>query len=145
MLTRSLFNCFQNPNAQLRELVQNLCNRRTGDVPDMSAKSTPKPGAERGGTMAHTEPSFRGEVAPQFSPMHNKSEVSSGTLELHRVERMRHTNQVGVKSTWSSPESTRSARWIVHSRGPRPACGSGFLCDAVRPHQVACATRGEQE
>ena len=79
---------------------------------------------ERGGTIAHTEPSFRGEVAPQFSPMQHKSEVSSGILELHRVERMRHTNQVGVKSTWSSPESTRSARWIVHSRGPRPACGS---------------------
>ena len=82
---------------------------------------------ERGVTIAHTEPSFRGEVAPQFSPMQDKSEVSSGILELHRVERMRHTNQVGVKSTWSSPESTRSARWNVHSRGPRPACGSGFL------------------
>ena len=30
-------------NAQQRKLVQNLCTRRAGDVPDMSAKSTPKP------------------------------------------------------------------------------------------------------
>ena len=82
---------------------------------------------ERGVTIAHTEPSFRGEVAPQLSPMQHNSEVCSGIFKLHRVERMRHMNQVGMKSTWSSPESTRSARWIVHSRGPRPACGSGFL------------------
>ena len=59
---------------------------------------------ERGVTIADTEPSFRGEVAPQFSPMQHKSEVSSGILTLHRVEQMRHANQVGVKSTWSSPE-----------------------------------------
>ena len=56
------------------------------------------------GTIAHTEPSFRGEVAPQFSPMQHKSEVFLGILKLHRVERMRHTNQVGVKSTWSTPK-----------------------------------------
>ena len=43
VLTRSLFNCFESPNAQQRKSVQNLCARRTGDVPDMSAKSTPKP------------------------------------------------------------------------------------------------------
>ena len=59
---------------------------------------------ERGGTIAHTEPSFRGKVAPQFSPMQHKSEVFSGIFKFHRVERMRHTNQVGVKSTWSWPE-----------------------------------------
>ena len=36
--------------------------------------------------------------------MQHNSEVSSSILQLHLVERMRHTNQVGVKSTWSSPE-----------------------------------------
>ena len=43
VFTRSQFNCFENPNTQQRKLVQNLCTRRAGDVPDMSAKSTPKP------------------------------------------------------------------------------------------------------
>ena len=68
-----------------------------------SSSTDQEEATERGVTIAHTEPSFRGEVAPQFSPMQDKSEVSSGILKLHRVERMRHTNLVGVKSTWSSP------------------------------------------
>ena len=74
--------------------------------------------------------------------MQHNSEVSLGTSILHRVERMRHTNQVGVNSTWSSPEEHQICTLDCSQSRSAPSLRIRASCvDAVRPHQVACATR----
>ena len=66
-------------------------------------------------TIARTGPFWQSRA---WKPLTSIKIASCGTDAPHDSSR----NPPGRHQ-----KSTRSARWIVHSRGPRRACGSGFL------------------